>query len=122
MLVSVVMQKKWCFHKMGIDMSSAFDAIKKSTILNLLEDARCSEDEIKLVRFLLANTVLRVRVNSTLAAEFVTTLGSFQGDSLSGCLFTLVLAGALNHLRTLIPHRSVVPFNQEAMHQRKHSI
>ena len=96
-------------------MSAAFDTIKRSTILNLLIDAGCSEDEVRLVRFLLSNTVLKIRVNSTCSAEFVTTLGSFQGDSLSGCLFTLVLAGALNHLRTLIPYRSITPYHPDTL-------
>ena len=111
MLIAVVLTKNFAFHKMGIDMSSAFDTIKRSTILNLLGDAGCCADDIRLVRFLLSNTVLKVRVNSTTSIEFATTLGSFQGDSLSGCLFTLVLAGALYHLRTLIPFRPIIPFN-----------
>ena len=109
MLTAVVMEKNWSFHKMGIDMSAAFDTIQRSTIINLLKDAGCSEDEIRLVRFLLSNTVIKIRVNSAYSAEFIITLGSFQGDSLSGCLFTLVLAGALYHLRTLIPYRNVIP-------------
>ena len=71
------------------DMSSAFDTIKRSTILRLLEDAGCSDDDIRLVRLLLANTKIRVRVNSTLSAEFVSANGAFQGDTLSGTLFTL---------------------------------
>ena len=50
---------------MGIDMSAAFDTIKRSTILNLLADAGCSDDDIRLVRFLLSNTKIRVRVNNT---------------------------------------------------------
>ena len=115
MLIAVVMKKQFSFHKMGIDMSSAFDTIKRSTILNLLSDAGCSDDDIKLVRFLLSNTILKVRVNSSTSVEFVTTLGSFQGDSLSGCLFTLVLAGALYHLRILIPFRPALPYNPSTM-------
>ena len=71
----------------------------------------CTEDDARLVRFLLSNTVLKIRINSTLSAEFVSTLGSFQGDSLSGCLFTLVLAGALYHLRALIPFRHAIPYD-----------
>ncbi len=102
MLISVVMQKHWDFHKMGIDMSSAFDTIKRQTILNLLADCGCTEDEMRLVRFLLSNTKLKVRVNNTLSAPFESTLGSFQGDSLSGCLFTLTLAGALYHRRAVL--------------------
>ena len=34
-----------------------------------------------------------------MSSEFECTIGAFQGDSLSGCLFTLVLAGGLYHLR-----------------------
>ena len=100
---------------MGVDMSAAFDTIKRSTILNLLVDAGCTEDEVRLVRFLLSNTVVKIRVNSTYSVEFITTLGSFQGDSLSGCLFTLVLAGALHQLRTLIPYRSILPYNPDTL-------
>ena len=109
MLISVVMEKKWEFHKIGIDMSSAFDTINRQTILNLLADAGCTEDEIRLVRFLLSNTKLRVRVNNTLSAEFISTEGAFQGDSLSGTLFTLTLAGALNHVRAMVAFRPNPP-------------
>ena len=95
MLISVVYQKEWEYHKVGIDMSSAFDSIKRATILNLLVDAGCTEDDVRLVRFLLANTKLKFKVNHDLSTEFQSTNGSFQGDSLSGILFTLTLAGAL---------------------------
>ncbi len=84
---------------MGIDMSSAFDTIRRTSILELLVKCGCNEDEIRLVRLLLSNTKLRVNVNGTLSAEFHSLLGAFQGDCLSGCLFTLVLAGALCELR-----------------------
>ena len=101
MLASVVTRKEWTFNKMGIDMSRAFDTVKKDTIMRVLEDAGCTEDDIRLVQYLLSNTCLRVRVNCSLSEEFESLLGAFQGDSLSGKLFTLVLAGALNHLRTV---------------------
>ncbi len=98
-LLSVVQRKKWEYHRMGIDMSSAFDTIRRSSILELLVKCGCDADEIRLVRLLLSNTKLRIKVNGTLSAEFESFLGAFQGDCLSGCLFTLVLAGALNELR-----------------------
>ncbi len=101
MLVSVVMRKNWTFSKMGIDMSRAFDTVKRDTIINVLYDAGCSEDDIRLVQYLLSNTFLKVRVNSSLSEEFESLLGAFQGDSLSGKLFTLVLAAALHHLRAV---------------------
>jgi len=108
MLVSVVMRKKWTFSKMGIDMSRAFDTVKRDTIINVLQDAGCSEDDIRLVQYLLSNTCLRVRVNSSLSEEFESLLGAFQADSLSGKLFTLVLAAALHNLRA-VPGRPNPP-------------
>ncbi len=115
MLISVVLRKQFEFHKMGIDMSSAFDTIKRSTILRLLEDAGCSEDDVRLVRLLLANTTIRVRVNSDFSAEFVSTNGSFQGDSLSGALFTLTLAGGLYQVRAVVPERPNPPISDTGM-------
>ena len=110
-LVSVVLRKEWQYTTVGIDMSAAFDTICRGTIINLLKDAGCSQDDIRLVQYLLSSTKLRVRVNNNISAEFETTLGSFQGDSLSGKLFTLCLAGALNHLRvvTLRPNPPILP-------------
>ena len=66
-----------------------------------MKDAGCSEDDIRLVQYLLSNTFLRIRVNSSLSEEFESLLGAFQGDSLSGKLFTLILEAALHHLRAV---------------------
>ena len=115
MLISVVLRKHHEFHKMGIDMSSAFDTIKRSTILRLLEDAGCSEDDIRLVRLLMANTKIKVRVNNATSVEFISTNGAFQGDSLSGTLFTLSLAGALYHVRAVVIERPNPPISDTGM-------
>ena len=93
MLVSVVQNRHWEFNKMGIDMSSAFDTISRQTVLNLLVDAGCTEDEVRLVRLLLSNTKLHVRVGKSKSTVFISLSGAFQGDSLSGviCLRSLLL-------------------------------
>ena len=101
MLISVVMRKNWSFCKLGIDMSRAFDTVKRDVIIEVLKDAGASEDDVRIVQYLLSNTKLRVRVNSTFSEVFETLLGAFQGDSLSGKLFTLILAAALHHLRAV---------------------
>ena len=59
-------------------MSRAFDTVKRKTIINVLNDAGCSEDDIRLVQYLLSNTCLKVRVNSSLSEEFESLLGAFQ--------------------------------------------
>ena len=99
---------------MGLDMSSKFDTIRRQTILDLLCDAGCSEDEIRLVRLLLSRTKIKVKVNSALSAEFESSIGGPQGDSLSGSLFTLTLAGALYHLRA-VTMRPTPPIDENGM-------
>ena len=47
-------EKRWSLHKMGIDMSSAFDTTKRLVFLKLLADAGCSEKDIRLVRYLVS--------------------------------------------------------------------
>ena len=96
MLTSVVMTRKWDFHKMAIDMSRAFDTIKRKCILDVLLQAGCNDDQLRLVRSLLAGTKLRVRVKTELSKSFETTIRSPQGDSLSPVLFTCYLAAALS--------------------------
>ena len=76
---------------MGIDMSSAFDTIKRSVILDLLAEAGCCEDDIRLARYLLSNTKLRIKIDQTISLEFETSKGSFQGDAASGAFFTLYI-------------------------------
>ena len=115
MLISVVLRKHCEVYKMGIDMTSAFDTIKRSTILRLLVDAGCSADDVRLIRMLLANTTVRVRVNNETSAEFTSTNGAFQGDSLSGALFTLSLAGGLHHLRAVVVYRPNPPITDSGM-------
>lgn len=39
MLESIIPKKKWSFSKMGIDISRAFDRIKRKTILSFLNEA-----------------------------------------------------------------------------------
>ena len=68
---------------MGIDMSRAFDTIKRAKILEIFDIAGCNEDELRLTQALLANTQLTVRIKNTHSASFETTIGSPQGDSLS---------------------------------------
>ena len=110
MLLAVVMRKEWQYFKLGIDMSSAFDTIKRDVVLNVLADAGCTEDELRLVRMLLSNTKLKINVNGTISLEFESTIGAFQGDCLSGDLFTITLAAALHHLRAVLSQVAVSPY------------
>ena len=57
---------------------------KISTITDLLYDAGCRSDDVRLVQYLLSNTRLKIEVKKSLSEEFESLLGAFQGDRLSG--------------------------------------
>jgi hypothetical protein len=101
MLIAVVTKREFEYSKVNIDMSSAFNTIHRSTTIELLEEAGCPRDGIRLVQYLLSNTKLKVCVNKSCSAMFVFNNGACQGDSLSGKIFTLNLAGALYQIRAV---------------------
>ena len=76
---------------MGIDMSKAFDIIKRRQVLDVLLQARCAGSERKFVCSCLANTRLHVGVNSKMSASFKTTAGFPQGGCPSPVLYNYVL-------------------------------
>ena len=110
MMLAVVMRKEFEYYKLDIDMSSAFDTIKRDVVLNVLADAGCTDDELRLVRLLISNTQLKVDVNGTLSLVFESIIGAFQGDCLSGDLFTIILAAALHHLRAILSQVAQAPY------------
>ena len=61
------MRKEFEWSKVSIDMSAAFNTIRRRTTINLLETAGCSRDDLRLVQYLMANTTQSqvVRVKST---------------------------------------------------------
>ena len=113
MLVSVVKNHHWEFSKMGVDMSAAFDTIVREYILETLELAGCCEDDIRIIRYLLSNTKLQVKINQMLSGVFESTLGSFQGDSISGILFTAMFTRAKKEAREEIRTREILGLMDE---------
>ena len=55
-------------------MTSAFDTIKRSVLLDILREAGCSEDDLKLVRYLLSNTKLKIKIEKTGSMLMMQTL------------------------------------------------
>ena len=68
-------------------MSAAFDTIDRETLLNILETI-IEEDELRLVRFLLSNTCLNIRIGGTKEEKKFT---SNIGTPLSPILFVVYL-------------------------------
>ncbi|GFN75339.1 very-long-chain enoyl-coa reductase [Plakobranchus ocellatus] len=75
----------------GIDMSAAFDTINRTKLLEILRDI-IDEDELRIIRFLLSETTIDVKINGANdLMPFTTNIGTPQGDSLSPVLFIVIL-------------------------------
>ena len=92
----------------GIDMSSAFDTINRSELINTLQTF-IPDDEMRFIRLLLSNTTLEVKVQGAKQELFGTNVGSPQGDGISGPLFNVYFEKALRQLRLDISEHTPPP-------------
>ena len=67
-----------------------------------------NENEIRILRVLLAETILEVKVENSQSTLFESNIGSPQGDSLSGPLFIIYFNHALQQLREEIRKGRIV--------------
>ena len=65
-----------------IDLCRAFDTIRRDKLLDTLQTF-IGESELRMIRFLLADTSLQPRLSTGDCLAFATTIGTPQGDSLS---------------------------------------
>ena len=89
---------------LGIDLSRVFDTIRRDKLLYTLQTF-LDESELRMIRFLLADTSLQPRLTTGDCMAFATNIGTPQGDSLSPVLFTVYLEAALRDLRSRLPTR-----------------
>ena len=86
------------FRILCIDMSRAFDTIRRDKLLTVLVTLR-------IIRMLLAETTLQPRLKRGKESTFASTIGTPQGDSLSPVLFVIYLEATLRDLRHNLPQR-----------------
>ena len=88
----------------ALDLSKAFDNLGRKELLVIIERENiANEDELRILRYLLSNTKLKVKIEGEVGNEFETIIGTPQGDSLSPVLFLIYLE---NILRTF-PHKEL---------------
>ena len=95
---------------LGIDLSRAFDTIRRDKLLDTLQTF-LGESEMRMIRLLLADTSLEPRLSTGDCHAFATSIGTPQGDSLSPVLFTVYLEAALRDLRSRLPTRPLADAN-----------
>eukprot|EP00794_Sanderia_malayensis_P009396 gene9397-10384_t len=90
-------------------MSSAFDTIDRKLLLDILRGI-LEQDELRLVRFLLSDTNISIKVSgATEEISFLGNTGTPQGDSLSPVLFILYLETALREVREIHKKANCLP-------------
>ena len=98
----------------GIDMSAAFDTIRRDRLLDILNNI-LEEDEVRIIRFLLSDTKINIRVDgATIEKPFTTNVGTPQGDGLSPVLFIIYLEHALREVRPSIQQNIQMPMSEIA--------
>ena len=97
---------------LSIDLSRAFDTIRREKLLSGLHSF-LDTDNVQIIRLLLWETNITVRVDDALSAPFNTTVGTPLGDSLSpvSLLFIVYLEAALRTLRGCLPRRPPADIN-----------
>ena len=96
------LRHKWKYHMLSIDMSRAFDTIDRRRLLTVMDNI-VGLDEMHMLRLLLLDTSLAVRVGQATSKLFSNTTGTLQGDGLSRVLFTCSLAAALKDTKHRLP-------------------
>ena len=90
----------------GIDITSAFDIIERTSLIEILQSF-LREDEIRIIRIILSNTTLDIKLSSNISNPLDTNVGSPQRDGLTGCLFIIYLEKALRTLRDRVDNNHV---------------
>ena len=107
----------------GIDMSSAFDTIYRDAVIKIAEKI-LDEDELRILRILLADTTLEVKINNADSSPFSSNIGSPQGDSISGPLFTIYLDDKIQMIKEMIEKEPIDcrDINQQLLEKIKSEI
>lgn len=89
---------------LGLDLSKAFDCLDREELLRIFEaEVGATQDEMRMLRVLLANTSLRARIGKDIGEIFATTIGTPQGDALSPLLFLVYLECIMRRFDQLHP-------------------
>ena len=86
-----IISENYDIHLLLLDMSKAFDTIKRDILINDLKEI-LEDDELHLVSLLLKNIRIGIKLNNRIGKLFNSVIGSPQGDGASAIFFIAYLA------------------------------
>ena len=119
-LVAKCQRYKYVIEILGIDLSRAFDTIRREKLLSILNSFLDTEKRPNHTSSAVGENIT-VRVDDALSAPFNTTVDTPQGDLLSPVLFIVYLEAALRTLRGCIPRRPPADINLPSLTKKYHS-
>ena len=88
-------------HLMSIDLSKAFDCLDRTKLIEIMKEHELgTEDDIRMITYLLSKTELKIKIGNATGPNFRTVIGTPQGDALSPILFLVYLEHILRKFRT----------------------
>lgn len=90
--------REYTANLMFLDMSMAFDCVKREVLLQDLAEV-IEDDELHVLAVMVRDVKLEVKMDGNVGEEFKTNVGVPQGDGISPLLFTLYLAQSLKQVQ-----------------------
>ncbi len=108
------------FHILAVDLSKAFDTINRNQLLWIMQhDMKLDESELRIARYMLADTMLTPCLQQKYDTPFPTNSGTPQGDCISPIFFIIYLEYVLRLSREQFKqhnphlHSSPLQFNYD---------
>ena len=91
----------------GIKMLSAFNTVQRDQLSDRAKEIS-NEDKIRILRMLLDETALEVKVENAQATTFESNIDSSSGNIISGLLFIIYFNNALQTRLTLLKNKNLL--------------
>ena len=104
-------------------MSSAFDTIWRSKLIEITK-VFLDKDEMRILRVLLSDTNLEIKVQGADTKPFQSNIGSSQGDAVSGPFFKIYVEHYLRKFREEVKNMpvSIYDINNQWLEQRQSNL
>ena len=100
MAEKAITSNKYNLFLLLLDMSKAFDTVKRPKLMEIL--SKLTESELHMMHILINDVIINVKISNHTGSNIHTKIGIYQGDCLSALLFILYLSNAIKPIPSQI--------------------